>query len=105
MNLVQLQQKLLAAARGNPPSERVPLAFEQRILARLRHTPAADVWELWARALWRAAAPCVGCMLLLGVWSFYDSASHRPQTDLSQEFDNTVLAAADQDLPAADSSW
>jgi len=105
MNLGQLQQKLIAAARAIPPSEQVPYAFEQRILARLRDCPAADTWELWSRALWRAAAPCVACMLLLGAWSYYVASTRSPQTDLSQQFDNTVLAATDQEPQVPDTSW
>ena len=59
MNLADLERKLIAAARRLPPSEAVPYAFEKRIMAHLRARPALDEWSLWARALWRAAAPCV----------------------------------------------
>jgi hypothetical protein len=104
MNLGQLERKLIAAARANPPGEQVPYAFEQRILARLGERPAVDVWELWSRALWRAAAPCVALMLLLGAWAYFFAAERPPVTDLSQDFDNTVLAATDQE-PGSDSVW
>ena len=60
MNLAELERKLIAAARANPPSDRVPYAFEKRIMARLAARPVADGWALWARALWRAAAPVRG---------------------------------------------
>lgn len=101
MNLAELQRKLIAAARVNPPDERVPYAFEQRILARLRVRPAAEDWaSLWARALWRAAVPCVSIMLLLGAWSWFGSARSAAKTDLSQDIENTVLAAADQESSA-----
>ena len=100
MNLEDLQRKLLAAARANPPSNRVPLAFEKRIMARLPARPGLDEWALWARALWRAAAPCVAIMLLLSAWSFFTPKATAPANDLSQEFENTLLAAVDQDQPA-----
>lgn len=100
MNLGRLQQKLIAAARAHPPSDRVPYAFEQRILARLREAPALDAWTLWARALWRAATPCVAVMVLLLAWFLLVPSIHSPNTDLSQELENTVLAAADQEQPA-----
>ena len=58
MNLAELERKLIAAARANPPGDQVPYAFEKRILAHLATRPVADGWELWARALWRAAALC-----------------------------------------------
>jgi len=104
MNLAELERKLIAAARSRPVSEAVPYAFEQRIMAHLRTRPTMDDWSLWARALWRAAGPCVGIMLLLGTWSFLAPVSATPATDLSQEFENTVLAAVDQEQPA-DSAW
>jgi hypothetical protein len=103
MNLAKLEQKLVAAARANPPSDRVPYAFEKRILARLATRPPADGWELWGRALWRAAAPCVAIMLLLGAWSFF-ARSSAPASDLSQDLEQTLLAAADQDQ-STDSAW
>jgi hypothetical protein len=104
MNLSQLERKLISAARANPPSEQVPFAFEQRILARLGDRPAVDIWELWSRALWRGAATCTALMLLLGAWSCYLAWEQPPATDLSQEFDNTVLAATDQEQ-GSDSVW
>jgi hypothetical protein len=103
MNLAELERKLIAAARANPPSDRVPYAFEKRILARLSARPLADGWELWGRALWRAAAPCVAIMLLLGAWSLF-APGNAPTNDLSQELEQTLLAAVDQDQPA-DSTW
>ncbi len=101
MNLTELQSKLLAVARANPPSERVPYAFEKRVLARLASQPALDRCALWARALWRAAAPCVAMTLLLGAWSLFAPAPKPAGNDLSQEFENIVLAAAEPE-PAAD---
>ena len=103
MNLADLERKLIAAARANPPSDRVPYAFEKRILARLAARPIADGWELWGRALLRAAAPCVAIMLLLGAWSFFASGNV-PANDLSQDLEQTLLAAVDQDQPA-DPAW
>jgi hypothetical protein len=100
MNLAELQRKLLAAARANPPSDAVPYAFSKRIMARLKTAPVLDGWALWARALWRAAAPCVAIMLLLSAWAFFKPRDN--STDLSQQFDKTMLAALDQD---SDSVW
>jgi hypothetical protein len=102
MNLDQLQRKLLAAARTHPPSDRVPYAFEQRILARVRELSAVDAWTLWARNLWRAATPCVAVMVLLLAWFLLVPSSHPANTDWSQELENTVLAAADPEQPPTD---
>jgi hypothetical protein len=104
MNLAELERKLIAAARANPPSDRVPYAFEKRIMARLAVRPAVDHCTLWAHALWRAATPCVVVMLLLSAWSFFDPQTGSSATDLSQQLEQTLLAAVDQDQPA-DSIW
>jgi len=100
MNLDRLQHQLLAAARANPPSDRVPYAFEKRIAALIRERATIDGWAAWSRGLWRAAAPCVAIMFLLTIWSALAPSGRTPSTDLSQELDNTVLAAVDQDQPA-----
>src|SRR6185503_9053708 len=94
------QQKLLSAARAHPPSDHVPYAFEKRVLARLIAPPALDHWASWARALWRAAAPCVALTLLFGVWSFVATNNANPSGmadggDFSQHFEQTMLAAVD----------
>jgi hypothetical protein len=99
MKLAELQRKLIAAARAHPPSNQVPYAFEKRIMARLQLRPVLDVWALWARGLWRAAAPCVAVMLLLSAWSVLAPAN-TPATDLPSAFDNAVLAAAEPEQPA-----
>jgi len=104
MNLVKLEEKLLAAARANPPSDRVPYAFEKRVIACLGNATARDAGAFWARALWRAAAPCVGVMLLLSAWSFLGGGNNTSQGDWSTVFENTVLAAANQEA-SADSLW
>ena len=96
MKLDQLQKKLLAAARAHPPSDRVPYAFEKRIVAHLAALPPLDPWAFWAPALWRAAAPCLALALLLGVWSFTGSNQNPVATDVeefSQHFERTMLAA------------
>lgn len=105
MNLVELERKLIAAARSHPPGEQVPYAFAKRIAAHLGSRRPLDASTLWARALWRAAAPCVGIMLLLGAVSWFMPAHTAPATDLAQEFDNTVLAAAEPQDQATDQIW
>ena len=104
MNLQQLQTKLLTVARKNSPGDHVPFAFEKRIMAHLAR-PVADLWELWSRSLWRAAAACVIAMTLLGGWSFQTASNESP--DLSQDFENTVYAALDEQpvLAMSEESW
>ncbi|MBI3853424.1 MAG: hypothetical protein HY298_24520 [Verrucomicrobia bacterium] len=95
MNVVELERKLIAAARATPPNDRVPYAFEKRIMAHLDARPVLDGWTLWGKALWRATAPCVAIMLALGVWTIF-STKTTASTDLTQDFENTMLAAVDQ---------
>jgi len=102
MNLADLQRKLIAVARGNPPGDDVPYAFAKRIMARLPARPVFDQWAFWARALWFAAAPCVAVMLFLTVWTSAKPVASNPSPDLAQQIDTTMLASVDQD---SDFSW
>ena len=101
MNLVQLEQKLIAAARANPPSDRVPYAFEKRIMAQLASQPLPDTLAFWARALWRAAIPCVAAVALFAGLSLFVQETTTPVAgdtvvattpNLSDELENTLLA-------------
>ena len=96
MSLEPLQQKLLAAARAHPPSDRVPYAFELRIQAHLNALPPVDFAAFWARALWQAAVPCIAVTLVLATWSFAPAPTSSTTEDLSQQFEQTLLAGADQ---------
>jgi hypothetical protein len=97
MNLTDLQQKLLAAAR-RPANQHVPYAFEKRILARLAATPRASDWALWARPLWAGAAACLAIALAAGAWSF--APVSEPGLSLAQELEQSVLASVEDDATA-----
>lgn len=107
MKLAELQKKLLAAARVNPPADRVPLAFEQRVMAHLQVRPVADLSALWARALWRAVIPCVAVTVVLAALALVPASNptvtsltgltvSTSEEDLSQAFEQTLLASSDQ---------
>jgi hypothetical protein len=97
MNLVELQKKLIAAARTEVVDDRVPYTFEKRITALLAARGAPDNMTLWVRGLWRAAVSCVAITLLFGAWAIFNPASTATtNTDLSQNFENTLLASVDQ---------
>ena len=98
MKWVELEQKLIAAARTHPPSDQVPCFFEKRIMARLTAKAGLDQWAFWARALWRGALSCAAIALLLGAWSFFTPASGSANGDFSQDFENAVFAAIDQEM-------
>ncbi len=96
MNLTELQKKLIAAARTEVLSDRVPYAFEKRITALLASRVAADNLNLWVRGLWRAAVSCVAISLLLGAWAFTTPTIRASADDFPQNFENTLLASVDQ---------
>ncbi len=96
MNISELQKKLLAAARANPPGDHVPYAFEKRVMALLAARAAAEPLALWVRGLWRAAVSCVIIALLFGAWAFFNPRASTNAGDLSQNFENTLLASVDQ---------
>jgi len=94
MNLAELQKKLIAAARKNPPDDHVPYAFEKRIMARLSAAPKADEWGYLARALWCGAAVCTAVAIATSVWSF-EPASDEGELAFSQDLEQTILASPD----------
>jgi hypothetical protein len=104
MNLNELQRKLIAAARATQPEDRVPYAFEKRIMARLEGQTALDSWGLWGRALSRAAICSVAFVILLAASTYFvPSSGTTDKVQLSQDVDQTLFAAvavdntADQD--------
>jgi len=99
MDLDHLQRKLIAAARLDAPADHVPLAFENRIMARLREGALPDHWILWSRALWRAAIPCLLILLCSGLWSI--RRSHADAANLSEQIENAVLSELNQNLASA----
>jgi len=95
MNVTELHRKLIAAARVNAPDDRVSYAFEKRIMALIPAVAPTDSVAVWVRGLWQAAVSCAVIALLCGAWSFFSPASNTGD-DLSQNFENTLLASVDQ---------
>jgi hypothetical protein len=95
MNVIELQKKLIAAARANTPDDRVPYAFEKRIIALIPKATPTDSMALWVRGLWQAAASCAVIALMCGAWAFFNPAGNSGD-DLSQNFETTLLASVDQ---------
>jgi hypothetical protein len=97
MKVDELQNKLIAAARAQKPDDRVPYAFEKRITALIQARSASYRADLWVRGLWRAAVSCVVLAAICGIWALCTPAtSASPSDDLSQSFENTLLASVDQ---------
>jgi hypothetical protein len=101
MNIDKLQDTLLAAARALPSSDHVPYAFEKRIMARLAEGAPVDVWALWSRLLWRAAAPCVGIMLILSAWTVVANRAGGTSDALAADLERTVWGP----LSSLEDSW
>jgi hypothetical protein len=100
MNLAELQSKLLAAARRGS-DERVPYAFEKRVMARLGAVRRTDEWALWARALWSGAAVCTGITLVIGAWSWSPGNDSHPALSFAQDLEQTILVSVDD----GDTTW
>jgi hypothetical protein len=96
MNLAELHQKLTAAARRQPVDDRVPYVFEKRVMALIAERTAASRGLVWVRGLWRAAVSCVALAAICGAISFFLPANSDNGSDLSQVFENTLLASVDQ---------
>ncbi len=95
MNWSELQIKLISAARACPPDQSVPYGFEKRIMACIRAAASPDHWALWSKALWRAAAPSIGVLMLLGIFSYYSENNNRLHETLDTQLENTILAVID----------
>lgn len=93
MNRNLLQRKLLNAARTQCSDSSVPYAFGQRVMARLTGEVVLDGLTLWARALWRATAPCALIMLAFVVWPTLTPEAGAQNGELSQQLEAAMLAA------------
>ena len=92
MDLEQLRQKLIAAARSQSSNEGVPYAFEKRIMARLTNLASVDPWAAWGQALWRAAAPCVAIMCAMTIWAIASGDLLSSKNTIGTDLESTVLA-------------
>jgi hypothetical protein len=81
------------AARALKSDERVPFAFEKRILARLNGRAAVDVSAMFARVMWKAALSCLAISLITGAVVSFSGASSGEL--LATDLERTVLAPVD----------
>ena len=70
-NSNDILDQMLAETRQLPADDRVPFAFEKRIMAHIHDAPeattAAALLDQWSRMLWRAVLPCTAVMVLAAV--------------------------------------
>lgn len=105
MKIAELQDKLVAAARSEKPCDKVPFAFEKRVMARIAELPAIEQATEWASALWRSATACLVVAVLSAAWVLVEPAANTGTLDFSDQLENAVLVAVDLDTSATDSSW
>jgi hypothetical protein len=102
MDLDALQTKLLQAARRDVPSDRVPFAFERRVMAGLAERLHRDPFAEWTAAFWRAALSGMAVALVAGAVNL---ATPAPTSDDPEEaevyaaLENAALANADEPAP------
>jgi hypothetical protein len=89
MNDDQLNKLFTAARQAPPDTGRAELAFETRLLARLRAQRQATPWFAWT---WRLAPLFAAVVIALGVWNITGASD--PLADLRADgSDETALVA------------
>ena len=96
MKATALEKKLLAAARLQKPDDRVPYAFEKRIMALVAERSAVARQVFWTRGLWRAALSCLAVTVVFCARAWFSPIVTDEGNDLSQDFETTLLASIDQ---------
>jgi|SRR6185436_20651178 len=91
--------KLKQLARSLPADERVPYAFEKRIMAQLRSGLQPDVWSVWSRLMWRAALTCVAISLCAGAWSRFETVEKTAGEFLAADLEEAVFAPVHEGEP------
>lgn len=109
MNIERLKAKLVTAARNNAPSDKVPYAFEKRIMAGLRSRVAEDPWTVWGQWLWRSAMSFAVVAIACGVWSFGSPETHvaseTGEADLSVQLEQSLYASAVDHADQIEETW
>lgn len=83
-------EEFVKIARQVAPDERVPYAFEKRVMASLTPVSSPDALTQWTRALWRAVAPCLAVMVI-AVFVSFSQATEAPAIDLDAALETAVL--------------
>ena len=84
-------EEFVKLARQMAAEERVPYAFEKRVMANLE-APVIDPLAQWAKGLWRAVAPCLGIMAVTAAVCFSQAGEPQAATNLDLDLENAVLA-------------
>tara|TARA_B100000029_G_C17580156_1_gene959391 strand:- start:1811 stop:2116 length:306 start_codon:yes stop_codon:yes gene_type:complete len=100
MKLDVIIEKLLKTAKNDPPSDRVPYAFEKRIMAHIAEQPEPDSWLAVGRMLWRAVVPysAVAAFAAVAWLSVSPAQNNHPASATTSEVEE--IAALVIELPA-----
>jgi hypothetical protein len=96
MNWSALEKKLIATARKNPPNDRTPYAFEQRVMARLNSCSARDEWSWFNRALWVGAGACTAVAVAASIWLLKPNEGSELNAAFSHGVEQRLFASADE---------
>ena len=98
-NSNDILDRMLAETRQIPADDRVPYAFEKRIMAHIHDAPeTATFWEQWNRMLWRAVVPCAAVMVLAAVLLTPGEANDPASPDAGASTLATTEPTAEDDL-------
>jgi hypothetical protein len=89
--------KLAQIARSLPSDERVPYAFEKRVMARIR-SARQDVWSVWSQLMWKAALACVTISVFAGAWARFEAPKTSAEL-LASDLEEAVLAPVHEGEP------
>lgn len=95
---IPTMRQITNAARYLVDDQRVPYAFEKRIMAHLRGAKVGDLWSAWSGTMWRAAFSCVLISVLAGAAVTVADPSRGEL--FASDLERTVLAPVD-----VDDSW
>ena len=84
-------EEFVKLARQMPADERVPYAFEKRVMANLE-APVTDPLAQWARGLWRAVVPCLAVMAVTAAFCFSQAGETHADTNLDVDLENAVIS-------------
>ena len=92
MSIEERTQQFVRIARSIPTNDAVPLAFEQRIMARLADPMPLELFELWTRLLWKLAAGGIAIAFLAAIWAASAPKQSPLIPDLANDLEKTILA-------------
>jgi len=87
--------QFMKAARSLTSDQRVPYAFEKRIMAHLRSVRPGDFWNACSSLMWRAA---ISCLIITAITGAAVTFADPSRAELfATDLERTVLAPIDVD--------